>query len=300
MSTIQGNRRSGYLSMGFPGSGPVDSVSMRAANYLVGQHPWQSTIEMHIKGPQIRFHQRMSIAICGANMQPLLNGQPIAQNTLIVVNKNDLLAFQSAVDGMVTYLAFNGPADVSEYLGSTSTYHSAGLGGRTFQKGDQLQFGSLESIQQKTLPNRLRFIGQDEVSLRVTAGPEFEQFSKAAQDRFLNSTFRISADSNRMGIRLLSSEKIMPNTGEIHSSAIIPGTIQVPKSGQPIVMSHDHQTTGGYPRIANVITHDLDYLTQLKPGTSITFRLTDVSKAQELLLKREQFLEKLFEELSGN
>ena len=296
ISTVQGGRRAGYLAMGFPGSGPVDSVSMRAANYLVGQHSWQSTIEMHLKGPHIRFHQAMEIAICGANMRPLLNGEPIVQHQKISVASNDLLTFQPATDGVVTYLAFNGKMAITAYLGSTSTYQSANLGGLTLQKGDELSFGPLQSSEMKVLPNRLRFVGQDHVSLRVTAGPEFALFSEEIKAVFFNSTFRVSADSNRMGIRLTGDQKITPDTGEINSSAIIPGTIQVPQSGQPIVLSHDHQTTGGYPRIANVITHDLDYLTQCRPGSTVTFRLTHLKKAQELLEKREQYLKGLFRE----
>ena len=300
MTTIQGAPRSGYLSMGFPASGPMDSVSMRAANYLLGRPAWQSCLEMYIKGPQVRFHQDMQIAICGADMQPTVNGYATSQNTIIDIKANDVLAFQPAKNGMIAYLAFNGAVKIPDYLHSTSTYLAAGFGGlsgRSLRAGDKVHFETLEKSTSTILPNRLRFAGQQHASLRILKGPEFQLFDKGMQNRFLQTTFKVSPDSNRMGIRLQSEKGISPAAGEINSSAIVPGTIQVPSSGSPIVLSQDHQTTGGYPRIANVITHDMPYLAQLQPGAEVSFRLTTLSKAQQLLFQREQYLTQLFNKL---
>lgn len=297
-TTIQETRRKGFLSLGFPASGPMDSLSMMGANYLTGGNPFASALEMYIQGPTIEFNQPCAIAICGADMSPEINERPILQDTLIEVYKGDHLTFKSAKNGLITYLAFNAPLKASTYLFSKSTYLAGSLGGykgRILKKGDILELApSKTSMKHLELPNVFKYIRQNKLSLRIVKGPEFGVFSEKDQESFFNNDYKISNDSNRMGIRLMGGLPNEIEKSDIISSAVLPGTIQIPKSGNPIIMMHDHQTTGGYSRLGNVITHDLDFLSQALPASEISFRLISTAKSVELLKKRINLVNKLF------
>ncbi|MEL6557698.1 MAG: biotin-dependent carboxyltransferase family protein [Bacteroidota bacterium] len=296
-TTVQETRREGFLSLGFPASGPMDSLSMMGANYLTGGAPYAAALEMYIQGPSIQFEQPCAIAICGADMSPKVNGKPVLQNALIEVSKGDHLEFEPAKNGLIAYLAFNASLKVSPYLFSKSTYLAGSLGGykgRSLIKGDTIEFEEQKSVKHLELPNVFRYIQQNELYLRIVKGPEFELFEKKDQESFLNNGYKISNDSNRMGIRLLGDSPKEIAKSDIISSAVLPGTIQIPKNGNPIIMMHDHQTTGGYCRIGNVITHDLDFLSQALPASDVSFRLISNTKSVELLKKRINLVNRLF------
>lgn len=298
-TTIQGSRRTGFLNLGFPSSGPMDSVSMMGANFMLGNNPFNAALEMYIQGPVIAFDVNVHIAICGANMNPHLNDIPIAQNKVFSISKGDILSFKPTSDGMITYLAFSGEIDIPKYLNSKSTYLPASLGGlegRSLKIGDIIKLKNILHASEKKIPNIFKYISRQKNQIRVIPGPEYQLFIEENQKLFLNTQYHVSNDSNRMGIRLKAEKSIKTEKSDINSSAIIPGTIQVPNNGLPIVMMFDHQTTGGYMRIANVITHDLDYLAQTIPGNEITFRMISLSKSIELLDKRNNVINKLFED----
>lgn len=298
-TTLQGSRRSGFLSLGFPASGPMDSLSMLGANYLTGNDPYAATLEMYIQGPVLEFTKPCAIAICGADMSPEINGRPIPQQTFISIIKGDQLVFQSAKNGLITYMAVNAPLKIPLYLESKSTYLPGSVGGylgRSLKKGDLIEFGNQNSCKALKLPNIFKYIQQKNLLIRLLKGPEFDLYSKKDQESFLNNKYKISKDSNRMGIRLSANLRLGIAKSDIISSAVLPGTIQVPKDGNPIIMMHDHQTTGGYCRIANVITHDLDFLSQALSDSELAFRLISNNKSVELLKKRINLINKLFEE----
>jgi len=302
-TTVQGERRKGFLSMGFPGSGPADSLSMSAANFLTGKSRFSACLEMFIQGPTIQFESDIQIAICGAFMSSMINDLPVNQDKTINVKKGDTLRLSPAKNGMIAYLAFSGDLVIKPYLNSTSTFLTANLGGfdgYQIKNNDLLPVENTRDVPIRKTPNFLKYLSQRRNYIRVLTGPENHFFDKHNLERFYSSEYKISSDSNRIGIRMKGDDPLQQRKSDIISSAVLPGTIQIPKSGFPIVMMHDHQTTGGYARIANVITHDLDFLAQSTPGTSILFREVTLNKSQELLQKREMAIEALFKKTELN
>ncbi len=296
-STIQGSYREGYLQYGFPRSGPADSISMRAANFLVGNKPWESCIEMMAQGPTMEFDCSLQIAICGAAMTPKINGIEVSQNQSIVVKKGDKLSFKPSANGLFAYLAIGGSMDIPEYFNSTSTYlpsNTGGYKGRQLKAGDRINMKYNHINPQIELPNFMKFIPINHLKIRVLAGPERALFSKNDIKLFYSNLYKVSSESNRIGIKTTTDKKLQLKDSDIISSAILPGTIQIPSNGLPMIMMNDHQTTGGYKRIANVISHDLDHLSQSIPRSLISFREISLGKASELQLKKENLINRLF------
>ncbi|MGB3467818.1 MAG: biotin-dependent carboxyltransferase family protein [Cyclobacteriaceae bacterium] len=303
LCTLQGNYRHGYMQMGIPWSGPMDDLSMMGANYLTGNDPLSTTLEMIIQGPEIRFKEGLQFAICGADMKPTLNGRPVPQNTLLLAERNDLLSFSPSENGLVTYLSFGGKIKVDKYLKSTSTHVIAGLGGyfgRPLKAGDALAIEPSLHHDPAPIPNYFKFIGQQNPELRVLKGPELYLLNTPQQVSFIQNSYTISDKSNRMGIRLEAISPIRVGNSNITSSAVIPGTIQLPESGNPIVMMRDHQTTGGYLRVGNIINHDLSYLSQTMPGNRIKLRWVTYDKSMDLNRKKYETIEKLYNERALN
>ncbi|MFW5725960.1 MAG: biotin-dependent carboxyltransferase family protein [Bacteroidota bacterium] len=298
LTTVQDLGRTGYQQYGMPVSGPMDEWSFRLANLLVGNPPGAACLEITIAGPSILLQAEGWIAICGADIQPRLNGETLENHRAYRVKTGDTLSTGFAAMGCRSYIAFSGGIDVPMVMGSRATYltgKTGGYEGRALKEGDVIPLGEEEKKPfSGTLPPEVKNIPFAPGPVRLLPGPETDSLDLEALKNLLNSTFTISPNSNRMGYRLEGAAvKPKPEKSNIVSAPVTMGTIQAPAGGQPLILMADRQTTGGYPRIALVATIDLPRVGQLKPGDTITFEEIGLEIAQRLLKERMRLLGKL-------
>jgi antagonist of KipI len=311
LTTIQDLGRIGYQKEGIIVSGAMDALALRVANLLVGNPENEAGLEVTLLGPKIRFDEDELIALTGANLAPTINGQPVKMDRPIFVRRGSILQFAPQGTGCRTYIAVAGGLTVPTVLGSRSTYLQAGIGGRqgrAFKTGDIVACpGPPEPVRQfwqqklAALPNKawvqaswtpspeLYHRPQSNPSIRAIPGPEYSLFSTAGQHNFWAQEYTVTLASNRMGYRLRGNGPLLAlmEPEEMLSSAVTFGTVQVPAEGNPIVLLADHQTTGGYPRIAQVITADFSQLAQVPPGGKIRFQEISLAEAQHLYCQQE-------------
>ncbi|GAA3971983.1 biotin-dependent carboxyltransferase family protein [Hymenobacter antarcticus] len=320
LTTVQDLGRFGYQQDGIIVSGAADAVALRVANLLVGNDEHAAGLELTILGPRIRFEADHLIALTGAHLSPSINGQPVSHNRAVWLAAGAELAFGPALAGCRAYLAVAGGVAVPVVLGSRATYLRAGFGGlhgRTLRADDELPIGNPSetgSALQQQLATRQTAWAQTrwtpgpslcptprpEPVIRALRGPEYEQFSTESQLRFWHEPFTVTAEADRMGYRLQGPTLERLVEPELLSSAVTFGTVQVPAGGQAIVLLADHQTTGGYPRIAQVISVDFAVLAQVRPGQAIRFSEVTLAEAQALYLARERRLRELRRGISAH
>jgi antagonist of KipI len=299
LTTVQDSGRFGYQRYGMPVSGAMDTFSFHLANALVGNKPDDACLETTLTGPEIVFTAAGAIGISGADMGPCKNGKSIPLNKTVRVECNDILSFIGLTYGCRSYIAFAGGIKVPAVMGSRSTYLRAktgGFKGRALKAGDELSIGEYdEKVRIKDVPKKIlpRYCSHQTIS--IVPGPEIKRFNFEAISHFLTSEYMVTDQSDRMGYRL-SGCPVLPLSGnaDIISAGTSLGTIQIPGNGQPIILMADRQTTGGYNRIANVISTDITLLAQLKPGDFINFCEISLEKAQELLSARSRLINKAY------
>lgn len=268
-SSIQDMGRTGYRAFGIPVSGSMDQVSPALGNSILGNDINAPVLEMTLSGVKLLFSASASIAVCGADMSASINNQPIGVNKVESINPGDILAFGTARVGCRTYLCVKNGFNVKQQFGSSSTYHQAGLGFPLLKKGMKLYYDDTNSEQHTSL-SRVKppsFLYNTQ-SIEVMAGPEYHIMEK----EILSDVFKIGADSNRMGYRL-TGNKSHKHSESILTSTVMPGTVQLPPSGNPVILMRDCQTTGGYPRVLQVTEMGINVLAQKKPGDEITFEM---------------------------
>ncbi len=307
LDSIQDTGRYGWQHLGINPSGAMDKFSAKAANILVGNNPHEAVIEIHFPASIFLFEKSAIISFCGADFPASVNGESVPSSHVIIVNKNSVLQFQEPKQGARIYIAIKGGLDIQEWLGSRSTHLKAkagGFNGRGLKKNDRIDFretynlsswlGEKEFI---ILPWQadLKWNSKQEKDILILAGNEWHQLSKEAKEIFLMTPFVITNQSDRMGYRLNNIPLSTIPGEEVVSSAVRFGTIQVLPDGKLIILMSDHQTTGGYPRIAHIISAYHSTAAQLKPGDNICFRFTDQQIAENLLIKQEQYLRQLQE-----
>lgn len=295
-TSIQDTGRIGFMHQGVSRSGAMDNVSLQLANWLVSNDINQGALEITIVGPTIEFTDSYSIAICGAEFELTLNNSPVANHEIIKVNKGSVLEFHQLKKGTRAYLAIAGKLDIEEVLASQSTHLVAGFGGfhgRQIKKGDVLDVIDKHETDNHILPENYKPTFSGNYLLRCTKGLEVESFEQESINNFYNSTYKVSNDSNRMGLRLEGNAITPEKSIELISSGLVQGSIQVPPSGLPIISSVDGQTIGGYPRIANVISSDLNILGQLKPGDKLSFLNLSHEEALKQFKLKQEFLTEL-------
>ncbi len=265
----------------------MDVFSLELANLLVGNDLGDACLEAIFSGPELEFIGATWIAITGADMDLHLNGQAIPMNTAIDVRPRDRLGFRGLRSGCRAYITFAGGIAVPPVMGSRSTYLRAGTGGfndRALMPDDELPLGEpVGKPRLKTIPEGLIPEYKNEQTIRIISGPVAHYFEIAGLRSFLSTEYTVTAKSDRMGYRM-SGEPIKHREGmtNIISAGMSPGTVQVPGEGQPIVLIADRQTSGGYARIAKIITADLALLAQMRPGDRICFKEITIKKAQEM------------------
>ena len=273
---IQDKGRTGYQSYGVPVSGALDKKAAIVANELVGNPSNSPILEIALLGPTIKIAGNCQIAITGADLSAKVNKQPIPLYATINLKDGDVLTFGGAKTGCRAYLAVRGNWQINKWLNSYSALPYSGVAATPdslIQKGTNLQIETTGIIPTKCLLKSAQPNFPNSVRIRVLPGPEFDEFSNYTIAYFFSRGYKLTNDANRMGYRLDANLIDFKPKREVISSGIIPGTIQITSAGQPVILMADAQTVGGYYRIANVISADLDKLAQLKSGDEVWFSL---------------------------
>jgi antagonist of KipI len=297
LTTVQDGGRRGYQRLGVIVGGAADSFAARVLNLLVGNPADAAVLEMAFAGPKLRFEIASFIAWGGADFIATLDGRPLSKNRPVPVPAGGVVDIPTAKSGAMAWLAVAGGLDVPLVMNSRSTDLAGGFGGfegRALKSADRLELGAATRVPDcggtwAVIPERLVAVAGPGV-VRVMRGPEWEWFSDEARKSFVQTPWEVTKDGNRVGVRLHGLPLTLAEPREMISSAVDHGVIQVPPSGQPIVLGPDRQTLGGYPRIGVVATVDLGKLAQLRPGDSIKFHEIQVREAHDLLLRRERDL----------
>lgn len=283
LSTVQDAGRHGYRHLGVVQAGAMDSPALTLANRLVNNPAGSAALEIGGGPVEIRFGRDGWFALCGALHDAWLDGEEVWSGWRLPFRAGQRLKLAGPRRGMWLYLAIDGGIAVPEVLGARATDLQAGFGGlagRALKAGDCLPLGSPDA----TLAARCGVLQpQWEPVLRALPGPDHDDFDVASREAFWNEPWRVTAQSNRMGYRLEGLALARNKAPELLSHAVLPGVVQVPPSGQPIVLMADAQTAGGYPRIACVIGADLWKLAQATPGTRLHFVPTDQAGARRAL-----------------
>lgn len=315
LTSIQDLGRYGFQKYGVIVSGAMDATSLRIANLLVGNPEGEAAIEITLMGASFLVEEDLLIAITGGDLSPAIGEEPVPLWRPVYVKKGSVLTFRACRSGCRAYVAVAGGFAVDEVMNSKSTYLRGEIGGykgRALKTGDML---SCHKMQERAicLFQRLKkragshsfaaanwyvnasqfvIISKDPI-IRVIRGGEFDRFTPLSQKQFFEQDFHITPKSDRMGYRIEGPALQSDDSFELISEAVSHGTIQVPKDGNPIILLADRQTTGGYPKIAQVATVDLPLIAQLKPGEKIRFKEITLEEAEQLYLEQEQELEQL-------
>lgn len=290
LTTVQDLGRIGYQRYGVTGSGAIDRTALRAANLLLDNEEGCAGLEATAEGPMLRALVDLVVAIVGADMQPLVDGQPVECGTAIGIRSGQILELQRARRGLRAYLAVAGGIDVPVILGSRSTCLPAAFGGfrgRALQEGDRLQIGPAERSPAVLIGRRLpsgwlERIG-DILTVRVILGPQEDHFTPEGIRTFLSESYRITPQMDRVGARLHGSAIAHRSGADIISDSTPLGAIQVASDGQPMILLADRQTTGGYTKIAVVVQEDIDRLGQAAPGQVVRFCRVSLPEAYAAL-----------------
>ena len=296
-TTVQDRGRNGFREYGVSPSGAMDSYALQMGNLLVGNELSETALEAPLIGPVLVALHDMSIAICGGNLSPKIDDREIQLWKSIVIQKGQTLSFGNMKEGARTYICIAGGINVPFVLNSKSTYITGefgGLNGRALKEGDVL-YGNPFVRRNRFLPsNLIPEYKTNPLSVRVLLGPHKEKFTPLGIKTFLNEEYILSPQSNRMACQLMGPKIEHSSSADIISDAIPLGGIQVPASGQPIILMAEHQTTGGYSRIGTVISTDIPFLAQALPGTQIRFKEISLQSAQKELIEKNALIKHLY------
>jgi biotin-dependent carboxylase-like uncharacterized protein len=294
LTTVQDLGREGFGPLGVSPSGAADAISLRLGNRLVGNPEGAAGLEMTLLGGTFVFPQGAVIALTGSDFGATLDGALVELWTSNEVKAGQTLRVTSTLSGARCYLCVRGGIAVKPFLGSASTHLLSGLGGyhgRGLRKGDVLQIGTdTAPLQGSTIAPRVLERLSPRKLLRVTPGPQSDSIPKSSQQQFYASAYRVAEDSNRMGLRLEGRPISQDYSGEMITEGVSLGAVQITAGGLPIILFVEQQTTGGYAKIANVISADLHSLGQLRPRDEIRFEPVDWETARRLLLEQEELL----------
>lgn len=298
LDTIQDLGRFGYQHQGLNPGGVMDCFAASLANTLLGKELNAPVIELHFPAAQILFQKDCVLCLAGADFSPSINDETVPLYQPIFVSSNSVLCFSALKKGARCYVSLLNEMELLEpWLNSYSTNLKAGAGGfkgRKLLKGDEINYSGVSLSKTINAFLALPWSYHDEFihdpAVEFIPGNEWNWLTEKSQIAFLNQSFLITTSSDRMGYRLQGDKLEQSVNEQLISSAVSFGTVQVLPNGQLIVLMADHQTTGGYPRIAHVTTSHLPKLAQMNAGQEITFAMTTVEEAQKELVARQQFL----------
>ena len=292
-TSVQDGGRIGLRQSGISYCGALDKPALQIANLLVGNDADAAALEITLGQCSFEFERDGWFALTGAGCDATLDGAAVWTGWRLQVKAGQRLTLNRPTRGMRSYLAVSGGIDVPQVMNSYSTDLKTGIGGfegRLLKDGDvlplgkpQRDFAEGQGVKQLLWSNRIRAL----------PGPEYHEFEKASQDAFWRLPWQLSPQSNRMGYRLQGQQLARTTDRELVSHGLLPGVIQVPGNGQPIVLMNDAQTTGGYPRIACIIEADMYHLAQIPLGQPIHFVPCTLEEALEARRIQKQFIEQL-------
>jgi biotin-dependent carboxylase-like uncharacterized protein len=293
-TTVQDAGRPGHARLGVSAAGAADPVALRLANLLAGNDGGAPALEMTLAGGTFRFAEAAMVALGGADMEAALDGRPLPPWTAARAAPGATLRCGATRRGARTVLAIGGGIAVPPVLDSASTHVPSGLGGlegRALRRGDRLPLGaSPDVVRAGRLDAETRARLEPAAAIRVTRGAQWEALPAAARQALFDAPFTVSATSDRMGIRLDGPRIDGHDGGTMITEGMPLGAIQIPPGGQPVILFVDHQTTGGYPVIAVVVSADLARLGQLRPGEPVRFDLVSLEEARALLIEQARWL----------
>jgi antagonist of KipI len=294
LTTVQDLGREGFGPMGVSPSGAADAISLRIGNGLLGNGEGAAGLEMTLLGGTFMFPEGGILALTGSDFGASLDEKPVDLWASFEAHPGQTLSLGPTRSGARCYLCVRGGIEVKDFLGSASTHLLSGLGGhegRALRKGDVLKIGEANgSYRRRTVAAKaLKSLSPRKV-LRVTPGPQNDWFPEAAQEIFYASTYRVAEESNRMGLRLEGAPVPEGSGGKMITEGVSIGAVQIPSGGLPIILFVEQQTTGGYAKIANVISTDLSSLGQLRPRDEIRFERVGWETARALLVEQEELL----------
>ena len=299
LTTVQDLGRYGYQRYGVPVAGALDQFALRVANVLVGNQEGNAALEITLAGLRLRFLADTVIAITGADLDPRLDDEPVATWRAVAVPHGGILSFRGVRDGVRAYLAIAGGVDVPQVLGSRSTYTRSRLGGhegRALMPGDRLSAVGGEPVNHlegRDLPREQAPSYGNSHIVRVVLGPQDDAFSEVGLQTFISSTYTVTPQSDRVGFRFDGPEIEHKEGADIVSDGIPFGAVQVTGDGRPIILLADRGTTGGYTKIATVISVDLAQVAQAMPGDTMSFRSVTVEEAHQALRQQEDAIQQL-------
>jgi len=297
-TTVQDRGRIGFQDVGVPASGPLDRISFRLANALVGNPGGAPALEMLLQGPTMKVAaDSVRVALMGSKSSIEVrsgSGRLISAGQSARLVRDDVFGVAALGDSVCAYLAIEGGIDVPPVLGSASTYVRGGIGGidgRRLRARDRvpLKLGRVDVLREHALSHAFD-LALDQ-PIRIVLGPQADYFTEDAVQTLLSADYTVSPQADRMGYRLEGPTLAHAKGYNIVSDGIVSGSIQVPGSGKPILLMVDNQTTGGYPKIATVISADIPVVARRKPGRAIRFVAVDVREAERLRREQEAALE---------
>lgn len=305
-TAVQDLGRTGYQRLGIPVSGAMDPVALRAANVVVGNPQGMAGLEIALVGPTLEVESKsVCIAVCGGSTVLTIEtaeGEPRRVKTLesVTLARGTRFRIGSVEGTAVAYLAVAGGFDLPPFLGSLSTYVRGGFGGfegRALRRGDRLPLAAASARDRADC--RLEGLELTPARrVRIIPGPQDDWFTSEAMSTFLRSDYVVTRDADRMGLRLEGPRLEHSKGANIVSDAIAPGAIQVPGNGLPIVLLADRQATGGYPKIATVISADLPALGRVSPGAVLRFEAVTLEQAEAARAELEHRLRGLEQQLT--
>lgn len=303
LTTVQDMGRYGSQETGMAVSGVMDTRAAALADILVGNDENEAVLEVTMMGPIMEFTEDELIAVTGGDLGVKVDGNPLPRYEAVLIKAGQTVSFGGMYGGSRAYVAFAGGLDVPVVMGSRSTNLKAKIGGiegRKLGAGDEIGFRSPKTWLPNMAARKLLLpeLSSREHTLRVVMGPQDDCFTEEGISTFLGSAYTISNEYDRMGCRMEGPVIAHKNGGDIITDGISFGAVQVPSHGNPIVMMADHQTTGGYTKIANVISVDLPVLAQCMPGMKIHFEKVTVDEAQALYCKEKEEFDALAKRLN--
>jgi biotin-dependent carboxylase-like uncharacterized protein len=297
-ATIQDLGRVGHLDAAVPRAGALDQFSLALANLLVGNPPGAAAVEWGLAGGEVRFEQDATVALTGATARATIGGRPLGPEHAGRAAAGEVLAIERIEDGAWLYVAVSGGIDVQPVLGSRATYlpgRFGGFEGRLLRSGDRLPLGSPVARAARTGAPQDLLASAPRTPIGLLPGPDLGRLSETAWRWLMETEFLVSGAVSRMGYRLEGPAPALSLPGDLPSAPACIGTIQLPPSGEPIVLMPDGPTVGGYPRIAVVVTADLGRLAQRRPGEAVRFEAVGLAEARARLRRRREALDAVVE-----
>ena len=300
-TSIQDLKRTGFKKYGVPKSGPMDEYSHILTNWLLDKEINSELLEITYYGPKIKINFDTKIALFGSKCDVILNNNKIETGKTISIKSGDILDIKKCINANRVYLGFSANMKVKKIFNSNSTYDKiqiGGLNGKKILKNDIIEFDQLKNCIIKKIPSSFVRSNNQNIIIRVIKGMHYDRVINYDNEDEIK--YKISPNSDRMGLRLIDYIIKLNDYSEIESTVVTKGSIQIPKDGNPIILMSDSQSTGGYPIFGNICKIDISKLSQVKPNQKIKFKFISLKESNKLIeYEKQKFKSKLNLDLSS-